>query len=177
MNVVKQNDAFAELFEPAHRQVMTCFAVMWRCQSSSSVSVLKMTRWRAASSFFGNTGAIEAREAEERRHLVGIAKRCGDIRDSLVDFPPDLFDRHFAETPRVILAVRADDVSFVVHPPYRPRVVAGHFADQEEVRLDALRRQHVEDPCRGRRDWAVIEGENDFVVLKWQRSVLEYADA
>ena len=69
----------------------------------------------------------------------------------------------------MMLAVRADGVAFLIDAAHRCRKRMRHFAHHEERRLDALRGQNVEDLVGVRRQRAVIEGDDDFLVVERQR--------
>ncbi len=65
--------------------------------------------------------------------------------------------------------VGADGVAFRRDPAHQFRVFRRRLADQEKRRVHAFmgqRRQHLR---RGRRPWAVIEGQHHLVIFKRQR--------
>ena len=68
----------------------------------------------------------------------------------------------------MVLAVIGERVAFVVHAPHDVRERTRHAADQEEGRLHAFLRQDVEDARGIGRQRAVVEGEDDFLVVERQ---------
>ena len=68
----------------------------------------------------------------------------------------------------MVLAVRADGVAGVVDAAHRGGISPRLAADQEERRLDALRRQNVQDPIGIMRQRPIVEGEHHLPVGEWQ---------
>jgi hypothetical protein len=99
------------------------------------------------------------------------------IRDAAVDLGPNLVDRHLLHAKRMMLAVRADRVSFLVDAPHDGGKFSRHFADEKESSLDALCSKDIEHCCRVRRQRPVVEREHHFLVGKRQAlRVLHHAD-
>src|SRR5579872_213724 len=88
----------------------------------------------------------ESRNPEERRQLsLVVAERGTYIDNAFVDFILNERGRQFAKSLWMILAVRADAMTFRKHTAYRGGIGARHFANHEKRRFHALRRKDVED--------------------------------
>jgi hypothetical protein len=73
--------------------------------------------------------------------------------------------------------MRADRVAFLVNAAHHGGIGASHFADHEIRRLHALRSEDVENLVGIGRHRAVIEGENDLLVVERRRvGILHVAD-
>ncbi len=77
-------------------------------------------------------------------------------------------DRQLAEPGRMILAVRADRVTFLVDAAHGGGEGAGHLTDQEVSRFHALRSENVEDLVGIGKQRTVIEGQHHFLVIERQ---------
>src|SRR5262249_59029211 len=82
------------------------------------------------------------------------------------------------EVIRVVLTMRAERMTGVVHTSDDRRVGMRHLAHQKIRGLHALGRQDVENFVAVRRDWPIIESEHDLMIFERQRlRVLHAADA
>src|SRR6516164_7100526 len=89
----------------------------------------------------------------------------------------DFLDRQLAEAQRMVFTMRADRVAFLVNAAHHGGISAGHFADHEVRHLHALRSENIEDFVGIGWYRAVIEGENDLLVVERQRvGILHVAD-
>jgi site-specific DNA recombinase len=111
-------------------------------------------------------GAAEARDAEEGRERLGVAERGGDRIDAAVNLALDPLHRQALEGVRMVLAVSADGVAFVVDAPHDGRIGTRHLADQEIGGLHALRCQCIENDVGIGRQRAVVESEDYLVVVE-----------
>src|SRR6516165_1284883 len=99
------------------------------------------------------------------------------IGDAPVDFMADFLDRQLAEAQRMVFAMRADRVAFLVDAAHNGGIGASHFANHEVRRLHALRSEDVENLVGIAWHRAIIEGENDLLVVERQRvGILHVAD-
>src|SRR6202034_1113910 len=95
---------------------------------------------------FENVGTFQSWDAEERGEVSRIAaERRADVGNAAVNFLMHAFERQFAEADRMMVAMSANGVAFLIDAAHRCRERMRHLADHEESRLDALRRQNVED--------------------------------
>ena len=119
----------------------------------------------------------QAGNAEEIGDPIGIAERSADRREAVLDLARGAVDAHAIEREGVVLAVVGERVAFRIAALDQVRVGVRHAADHEEGGLHAFAREHVEDVIGVRRQRAVVEGDDHFVVVERQRlSILEGAD-
>src|ERR1700746_129631 len=142
MAVVKKQNAFASRFESPYRQsndLLATDAVMPIVGVSVGGKYCQPTRREFV---FDDIGPRQAGNAEERREIFGIAQCRADVRNAPVDLATHFLDRQLAEPGRMILAVRADRVTFLVDAAHGGGEGAGHLTDQEVSRFDALRSEN-----------------------------------
>jgi len=169
MDIVQEQNAFAERLKPAHRQ-RDDLTGLDMAMPVVGVRVGREDGQSARGEFaFDKVGAGKAGDAEERCEIFGIAKGGADVGNAPVDFVAHFRDRQLPEARWMVLAMRADRMAFLVNAAHNGGIGAGHFADHEVRHLHALRNEDVEDFVGIGRYRAVIESENDFLVIERQR--------
>ena len=127
---------------------------------------------------FDDIGPRQTGDAEERREIFGIAQCRADVRNAPVDLATHFLDRQLAEPRRMILAVRADSVTFLVDAAHGGGKGAGHLTDQEVSRFHALRSENVEDLVGIGQNGTVVKSQDHFFVGQRQRvRILHVADS
>ena len=142
--------------------------LIWRCQSSATVSELKMTSERAAASSSMTGDRDRPGMRMNGASSLGSPSGGADVGDALIDLPTDFLDRQLLHPQRMIFGVRADGMPFLMNPAHHTRVRLRHLADQEIGRLDALLGEDIEHLVRIRRQRPVVESENHFLIRERQ---------
>src|SRR5262249_46355267 len=93
----------------------------------------------------GETGSRQTGNTEERCEIFRIAECGADVGNAPIDLVTHSLDWQLAEPGRMMLAVRANRVSFLVNAAHRSGKGAGHLTDQEISGFHALRSKNVED--------------------------------
>ena len=138
MNVMKQQDALAACLEPAQRQARDVGRPDSPMPIVGDGVGAEYHQRTVGQLLLDRVAARQAGNPEEWGEVFLIPQRTAYIRDAAVDLGPNLVDRHLLHAKRMMLAVRADRVSFLVDAPHDGGKFARHFADEKEGSLDAL---------------------------------------
>ncbi len=145
--------------------------VMWRCQSSATMSAVKTIKPAR-----GKLALERCRSAPRPGMRKNGARYLGSPPSAAPTsaMPPSISARMLSigncpKPHRMMVAVGADGVAGLVDAAHRGGKGAGHLADHEIRRLDALRGENVEDLVGIGRQRAVVEGEDDLLIVQRQR--------
>ena len=175
---MEQQDALALGFDPLDRKVVDPRRRNMAPVVGGEIGAPHLDALRCQT-VLDRFGAQQAGNAKERRQrFVGIgSERRLDRSDTVIDLRLGALDRHLVHGERMIPAMGADGVAGVAQLADAFRETLRHLADQEEVRLDALRGENGEDLIAVARQRSVVERQHHLMVPERQRfPILHGAD-
>src|SRR6516165_11936364 len=124
MDIVQEQNAFADYLKPAHRESNDLIGLDMAMPVVGVRVGREDDQAPRGELAFKDVGAGKAGDAEERRQISDAAKGGADVGDAPVDFMADFLDRQLAEAQRMVFAMRADRVAFLVNAAHHGGIEA-----------------------------------------------------